>query len=128
MEIMPARRKTPSGYPNTSATDWLGRSVRDFVTPKGDATLARIRKLALLEWSYKADKNGYRHIGPMAEDFYAAFGLSVDDKHIAPSDVAGVALVAIKELDHMIQERDATIAALASRMETMEAKLAATVR
>jgi hypothetical protein len=37
-----------------------------------------------------------RHIGPMAQDFYSAFGL--DDKRITTIDEGGVALAAIQGL------------------------------
>jgi len=32
------------------------------------------------------------HLGPVAQDFHAAFGLGADDKHIATVDADGVAL------------------------------------
>jgi len=38
-----------------------------------------------------------KHVSPMAEDFYEAFGLG-DDKGISAKDLAGIALQAIKEL------------------------------
>ncbi len=37
--------------------------------------------LPVSEWDFKADAAA-RHIGPMAQDFYAAFNLGTDDKHI----------------------------------------------
>jgi len=39
-----------------------------------------------------------RHVGPMAQDFYAAFKVGEDDKHITSIDEDGVALAAIKAL------------------------------
>ena len=65
----------------------------------------------------------------MAEDFYAAFGLGNDDKLISPLDVAGVALIAVQELDAQNQQQDATITALQARqeatIEALQARLAA---
>jgi hypothetical protein len=43
-----------------------------------------------------------RHIGPMAQDFYAAFGVGEDDRHITSIDEDGVALAAIKAQSHQI--------------------------
>jgi len=43
-------------------------------------------------------KQGVRHVGPMAQDFYVAFGVGADDKHITSIDEDGVALAAIKAL------------------------------
>jgi hypothetical protein len=48
-------------------------------------------------WQYKSER-GVRHIGPMAQDFYAAFGVGTDDRHITSIDEEGVALAAIKAL------------------------------
>ena len=40
----------------------------------------------------------YKDIGPMAQDFYKAFGLGLDNKHITTIDEGGVALAAIQGL------------------------------
>ncbi len=61
-----------------------------------------------------------RHMGPVAEDFHAAFGLGADDRHIAPRDVAGVALAAIKAQQAMIRERDAQMSALQEEMSALK--------
>ncbi len=37
-----------------------------------------------------------RHVGPMAQDFHAAFGLGDSDKSIGMQDIEGVALAAIQ--------------------------------
>jgi hypothetical protein len=39
-----------------------------------------------------------RHIGPTAQDFYRAYVLGLDDKHIATIDEGGVALAGIQGL------------------------------
>ena len=44
-----------------------------------------------------------RHLGPMAQDFYAAFNVGPDDKHIATVDEGGVALAAIQGLDEKVE-------------------------
>ena len=74
-------------------------------------------------WRYKNDP-GSRHIGPMAEDFWAAFGLGRDDAHIALTDKAGVALAAIKGLNQVVQQKDAEIEDLKARIEKLESALA----
>lgn len=60
--------------------------------------LARLTALPVSEWSYSAQGIGVRHIGPMAQDFRAAFGLGEDDRHISTIDEDGVTLVAVKAL------------------------------
>jgi hypothetical protein len=70
--------------------------------------LARVMELPVSEWSYK-DAPGTRHIGPMAQDFYKAFGLGDTDKGISSIDAGGVALAAIQAVK---REKDAQIAQL----------------
>ena len=83
-------------------------------------TLNRVVALPVSLWSYKTDAPTLRHVGPMAEDFHRAFGLGADDKHIAPSDQSGVALLAVQGLHQVVQEKDREIADLAARVETLE--------
>jgi hypothetical protein len=54
--------------------------------------------MPITSWSYRAEKPSVRHIGPMAQDFYKAFGLGLDNKHITTIDEGGVALAAIQGL------------------------------
>jgi hypothetical protein len=60
-------------------------------------------------WSYKSDANAVLHMGPMAQDFYAAFRLGATDRAYDPIDAHGVALAAIQALYRMVQDRDARI-------------------
>jgi hypothetical protein len=85
--------------------------------------LATVAALPISRWQYKDDPNATRHIGPMAEDFYAAFG-GATDKSISVSDATGVALAAIKGLHQQAQQKDQLIADLLSRIEKLERRLA----
>lgn len=58
-----------------------------------------IEAMPIHKWEYK-DARGESHIGPMAQDFYAAFGLGGTELGISTIDTAGVALVAIKALSN----------------------------
>lgn len=84
------------------------------------AALQRVVELPVSLWSYKADGAATRHLGPMAEDFHQAFGLGADEKHIAPGDQAGVALLALQGLNQVVAEKDRLIAELAARVEALE--------
>jgi hypothetical protein len=91
--------------------------------------LTRLSAVPIASWNYKTQAASIRHIGPMAQDFSAAFKVGVDDKHITSVDAEGVALAAIQGLYTMIKEKDAQIAELRSRMDTLErASQAGTVR
>jgi hypothetical protein len=59
--------------------------------------LEAIRSLPVPEWEYLSEPGEARHIGPLAEDFHAAFGLGSGGE-VAPGDVAGVALAAAQAL------------------------------
>lgn len=64
----------------------------------GGVILAKLEELPITEWSYRNEPED-RHVGPMAEDFYAIFGLGPDNRHINSTDLAGLALAAAKALD-----------------------------
>lgn len=72
-------------------------------------------------WSYKAEDNGVRHMGPMAQDFRAAFNLGTDDKTISTVDTAGVTMAAIQGLYQMMQEKDRQIVQLQSELQQLKA-------
>lgn len=80
------------------------RSIKHAIRPLDAASvLETVRDLPLYHWIYKADPVQAEHVGPMAEEFYAAFGLGRDDKHVSPSDSAGLALAAVQGLDDELQ-------------------------
>ncbi len=60
--------------------------------------LARLAEVPISTWNYTSQDASIRHIGPMAQDFYAAFGVGEDDTHITTVDADGVALAAIQGL------------------------------
>jgi hypothetical protein len=92
-----------------SYTTTSDRNVKEnFTEIDPQAVLARVAVLPITEWSFKVD-TATRHIGPMAQDFYAAFGVGPDDKHIATVDEEGVALAAIQGLNQKLNEKDAEI-------------------
>jgi hypothetical protein len=81
--------------------------------------LEKVSSLPVSEWSYKTDA-ATRHIGPMAQDFYAAFNVGTDEKHIAPIDEGGVALAAIQGLNQKLNEKDAEIQDLKRNMAELK--------
>jgi len=64
--------------------------------------LEKVVALPLSSWNYKAD-TATRHVGPVAQDFYAAFNVGTDEKHIATVDADGVALAAIQGLNEKVE-------------------------
>ena len=87
------------------------------------AVLERLEKMPVSRWTMIGDSSKTPHLGPVAQDFKAAFGLGDSDKTINTADAQGVALTAIKGLAEVVQEKDAKIAALSSRLSALEARL-----
>lgn len=77
-----------------------------FAPVDGADLLVRLNAVPMSKWRYKSEPESIRHIGPMAQDFYTAFGLGSDDKHIGTIDEGGVALAAIQELYRMVLSKD----------------------
>ncbi|MFH2055938.1 MAG: tail fiber domain-containing protein [bacterium] len=63
-----------------------------------DRLLEKLNTLPITTWNYKTQPESIRHIGPVAQEFYASFGVGEDDTHITAIDADGVALAAIKAL------------------------------
>ena len=57
----------------------------------------------------KAQDKQYRHMGPMAQDFRAAFGLGEDERHISTVDADGVALAAIQGLHRLLRDKESKL-------------------
>jgi len=103
------------------------RNLKEKFTPINPSeVLERVADLPISSWAFKANANT-RHIGPMAQDFYAAFNVGTDDKHIATVDEGGVALAAIQGLNQKVteqaaqmKEKDAQIEALNKRLADLE--------
>src|SRR5205823_5555985 len=52
------------------------RALKEHVEPAdGEAVLAALTELPISRWSYWGDATAAPHIGPMAQDFKAAFGV-----------------------------------------------------
>ena len=99
----------------------------NFTSPNGRDVLAKVAAMPISEWNYKNGPAEARHMGPMAQDFHAAFGLDgADDKHISVVDEGGVALAAIQGLNQKLNEKDAEIQKLkekAGQVDSLEKRL-----
>ncbi len=116
-----------SGDTSWSATS--SRAVKTDVEPvEPQGVLDAVEDIPISTWRYEGTE-GIRHMGPMAEDFYEAFGLGVDDEHINTIDADGVALAAIKGLAERLERTNAALrealAERTDRLEAVEARLAA---
>jgi hypothetical protein len=93
-----------SGAHLTDAGVWVNASSSkdqktDFAAIDPGAILRKLASLPVTTWRYKTGEGEVRHMGPMAEDFWAAFGIGYGPQTIADLDARGVALAAIQGLD-----------------------------
>jgi hypothetical protein len=79
------------------------RALKEDFGPVDTAdVLARVVDLRIERCRYRGD--GATHVGPMAQDFAAAFGVGDDDRVIHNLDASGVALAAIQALAAEVSE------------------------
>lgn len=101
----------------------------NFQAVDGREVLDLLESVPVQTWNYKAQDDSIRHIGPMAQDLYAAFGLGESERLIATIDADGVALAAIQGLYEMVKEKETEIAALRAEKDAqiagLEGRLAA---
>jgi hypothetical protein len=103
----------------------------NFQPVDGEEVLGKIRGFELSSWNFIGhDPRKFRHYGPMAQDFFAAFG---DDgvgqigseTTINSGDLAGILMIAVQALEKRTRElrrKEARIAVLESRLEALESR------
>jgi hypothetical protein len=112
--------------PNGSATLWgtlaqgSDRAHKENIQPiDRQALLAKVAQMPITEWNYTTEQ-GVQHLGPMAQDFYAAFQLGADDKHITTIDEGGVALAAIQGLNQKLEQTQQAAKAKDAEIEDLK--------
>jgi len=114
-------------YANDTFVSSSDRNVKaGFERVDTKAVLERVAAMPITRWHYTNDV-ATPHLGPMAQDFYSAFGVGPDDKHITTVDEEGVALAAIQGLNQKLEateqsakDKDGEIQELRQRLETLE--------
>jgi len=117
--------------PFTASSDKTKKE--NFKPVNGEEVLREIRGFELTSWNYIGhDPNEFRHYGPMAQDFFAAFGDDGVGKigtetTINSGDIAGILMIAVQALEKRtaeLKQKEAQIAALQSTVEELKAKQA----
>ena len=128
---------TSTGAYLTTGGTWANnsdRAAKENVQPVNSQNiLAALAALPISSWNYRNEHASARHIGPMAQDFHAAFGMNgADDKHVATIDADGVALAAIQGLNEKVEssnrkaeEREASLRSELKRRDVENAELKA---
>ena len=116
-------------YLGRGGTGWIcvsDRNVKERVEPiTPSRVLAGVLAMPVSTWSIIG--SSVRQMGPMAQDFYRAFGLGNTNKAINSVDTAGVAFAAIQGLNEkltaQVRAKDSEIVKLKSRLALIEKKL-----
>ena len=103
----------------------------NFQPVDGEEVLGKIRGFELSSWNFIGhDPKEFRHYGPMAQDFFAAFGHDGvgqigSETTINSGDLAGILMIAVQALEKRtaeLKQKEAQIAALALKVEELTAK------
>ncbi|MDP7640115.1 MAG: tail fiber domain-containing protein, partial [Candidatus Hydrogenedentes bacterium] len=90
---------------NGSVEHASDRNLKEgFAAVSAPEVLEKVLKMPVSTWRFKSEEDSVRHIGPMAQDFKAAFGYGGSDTHITSTDADGVALAAIQGLNQKLED------------------------
>ncbi len=105
------------------------RLKENFLPVNGEAVLKKMAVTPQYTWNYKGqDAKTFRHYGPMAQDFFQAFGKDAlgtigCDTLINQHDFLGVSLIAIQALEKRTADLQTENNALQKKNESLEARL-----
>ncbi len=97
----------------------------NFQPVDGEEVLGKIRGFELSSWNFIGhDPKKFRHYGPMAQDFFAAFGHDGlgqigSETTINSGDLAGILMIAVQALEKRtaeLKQKEAQLAVLESRL------------
>jgi hypothetical protein len=103
----------------------------NFQPVNGEEVLGKVRGFELSSWNFIGhDPKEFRHYGPMAQDFFVAFGHDGvgqigSETTINSGDMAGILMIAVQALEKRTAElkhKEAQIAVLESKVEDLRAK------
>ena len=110
---------------NAGGSTWNAVSDRNrkehFQAVDGEDILVRLRRVPVTSWNYIAEGREVRHIGPMAQDWHAAFALNDDPLTINQGDFDGVNLAAVQALERRTTEQAERIRALEAELGELRA-------
>ena len=111
-----------------NGTSWAvisDRNVKkDFAPVDSREILEKLAAMPITQWHYKWEEASVTpHIGPMAQDFKAAFYPGTDDKSITTQEADGVALAAIQGLNEKVEVRSQKSEASIQELKVENAEL-----
>lgn len=103
------------------------RKKENFRAVDTEEILNKVARLPVRSWNYKSQDSDIRHIGPVAQDFYAAFGLdgTGNDTTINTVDIDGVNMAAIQALEKRTARLQQENEELKAQLNAMQQRMAA---
>lgn len=114
-------RHGQSGWSN-----YCDRNMKEnFETVDGELVLEKIKNIPITKWNYKKTDTNEKYIGPVSQDFYAAFHLNgTDSLGINSISIDGVNMAAIKALEKRTSETKTIIEFLFDENRKLKDQLA----
>jgi hypothetical protein len=108
-------RHGQSGWSN-----YCDRNIKEnFTELDGEELLEKLHNIPVTEWNYKRGDTSLKYVGPMAQDFYAAFHLGgTDSLGINSISIDGVNMAGIKALEQRTREMK-TVLTTVKEMKTV---------
>lgn len=85
----------------------------------------KLDSIDVYSWNYKSQNKEIKHIGPMAQDFYATFDIGADSTMINSGDFDGINLLLLKGLNEkldLIEDQKEKISELEKELMLLEEK------
>jgi len=95
----------------------------NFGAVNGQGLLARLVGVPVSTWNYKGEDTSARHLGPMAQDFYAALGMGDDHTEIYTIDANGANLAAIQALYELSSQQATRVAELEQQVTELQGEV-----
>jgi hypothetical protein len=117
----PDQKTCPQGCAPACVSD---RNAKKNIAPADTRQiLDKVAHLPISTWTYNEEPSAVRHLGPMAQDFHASFGLGTDDRTYNSVDAHGVALASIQALERMVEAQERRIEKLERDNQRLEQRL-----
>jgi hypothetical protein len=115
---------TTGAYLAAGSNSWASAcdstTKEDFREVDRQELLERVAALRVRNYKMRDQDDGTRHIGPVAQEFAAAFGVGENNTSINMADADGVLLAAVQALYEQSRVQQAEIAALKAELARMK--------
>ncbi|NJD22678.1 MAG: hypothetical protein FIA82_08430 [Melioribacter sp.] len=125
-----------SSYPDSTAgvymrhgqsgwSNYCDKNMKENFEPvDGEWVLGKIKNMPITKWNYKKTDPTEKYVGPVSQDFYAAFHLNgTDSLGINSISIDGINMAAIKALEGRTSEMKAVIDLLVKENKELKERL-----